>query len=337
MKKFTFIIIAVVFGFSFNAYAQHLDYNLSKVAGTYGKFYLRPLADAFGADINSGLFHNASSQTKKFLGLNVYVGVKVFGAFIPNSAKTFSTVYNDKVYYEYGGLRYPVNGRVTVNNAPTIFGSETPGTAIIEIRDTIQAGGISYPVTDKRTEQTIGGIVNTNIAPLFIPQINVGSIYGTDLMIRWLPPIKIGDYGSVGFWGLGVRHNISQYFKLLPIDLSAQIALQNLSVKDSSNNEFISSNSFALNIEAGKSFSLFYIYGGLQYESASLDVNYLYNPPPNSNDPNPQPVKIKFSLDSKNTVRVLAGGALILGPLVLNLDYSVSTYNVLSAGLGFHF
>ena len=86
----------------------------------------------------------------------------------------------------------------------------------------------------------------------------------------------------------------------------------------------------AYGAHVSKSFSLLTLYGGLQYETASMDVNYAYTGP--GSTPN---TKISLQLDSENTFRVTAGLNLNLGVLHLNGDINVGKVTALSAGLGF--
>lgn len=86
MRKLVLMMVSLFFFVDF-ASAQNLDSKLGTVGSIYAKSYLAPAADAFGADLNSGLFHTASVGGVLPFGLNLYIGVKVGAAIIPSSKK----------------------------------------------------------------------------------------------------------------------------------------------------------------------------------------------------------------------------------------------------------
>ena len=297
--------------------AQGLGGSLGQVGSQYGQAYVAPLVNAFGVDMNSGLFHSAGMTGILPFGLHLYVGVQVGGALLGSSDKSFSMTYQDTLYSPLFG-KQPAT--YTVTNAPTVFGSKEPGKVVITPED---------PLVPVDSMNTIGGLINTSIAPLPIPQIGIGSIFGTDVLVRFLPKISLSDYGSVQLFGIAVRHSISQYIPLVPVDIAVQIGFQNFTIKDSSGGNLLKASTFAANVEVSKTFAILTLYGGLQMESSSVDVSYTYNPGQGL-----QPVPVSFSLSGKNKFRALVGLNLGLGPLTINGDYSVGAMNAVTLGVG---
>lgn len=324
------------------ANAQDLSSTLSKVGNQYAEAYVAPAVNAFGADINSGLFNTAKVGGILPFGLNLYVGVKAAASFIPKSDQSFGLSYQDTVAFNesYNGQAYTIKvpTTFTVQNAPTIFGKKTDGQATFNVQKdtTITQNGFShtFSLDSSATISTIPGLLKTTIAPIPIPQIGIGSIFGTDIFVRYLPKIKIGNYGSFQLLGYGIRHSISQYIPLIPVDIAVQLGWQNLSIQDSTGNKVLKASAFAANLEVSKTFAILTIYGGLQTESSSVDINYNYLPTATLIDPNPKPIPISFSLKGKNTFRELIGFNLGLGVLSINADYSFGAINVASAGIG---
>lgn len=329
------ILSALILLASTLSLAQSLSYNLSRVAAGYTKEYVQPLTNAIGANINSG-FYQAFKVNGGTLGsFNFYLGAKAFASFIPNNDKKFSSKYMEKVSYIYNGLEYEVDAIVTVNNAPTIFGESEPATALVQIRDTIRVGILTYPVSEDREYETIGGMLTADVSPLFVPQLGIGTFLGTDLVFRWLPPIQIKKYGKLNFWGIGVRHSLTQYLNNFPFDISLQGAIQSFGLTDSTNRKFMEANAAVLNLTASKQIGILTLYSGFQIESLDINVDYIYYPPPSSNNPNPDPIKIIFDMSGTNKKRFFLGSAVKFGFITLNLDYSFAEYSVLAAGLGF--
>ncbi|MCL4509496.1 MAG: hypothetical protein M1470_00255 [Bacteroidetes bacterium] len=329
------IIFFLVAGF---ASAQDLSSTIGKVGSKYAQAYVTPAANAFGVDLNSGLFHTAKVGGMLPFGLNLYVGVQVGAALITSPDQSFNLSYQDTMYFsqKIGSQIYRIGVPATFNttNAPTIFGSTQKGMAIgTASKDTIIAG---QPFHFSRTDtiNTIGGLLNTSIAPIPIPQVGVGSLFGTDIFVRYLPKIKLSSYGSVSLFGYGIRHSISQYIPLIPIDIAVQLGWQNFSLEDSTGSKVLNASTFAANLEVSKTFAIITLYGGLQTESSTVDVNYSYTPPVTQFNPNPQAIPISFSVKGKNTFRALVGFNLGLGPLVINADYSIGAINAVTAGIG---
>ena len=333
---------AIVFMIYGLANAQDLSSTLSKVGNQYAEAYVAPAVNAFGADINSGLFNTAKVGGILPFGLNLYVGVKAAASFIPSSDQTFGLSYQDTVAFNenYNGQAYTIKvpTTFTVQNAPTIFGGKTDGQATFNVQKdtTITQNGFShtFSLDSSATISTIPGLLKTTIAPIPIPQIGIGSIFGTDIFVRYLPKIKLGNYGSFQLLGYGIRHSVSQYIPLCPVDIAVQLGWQNLSIQDSTGSKVLKASAFAANLEVSKTFAILTVYAGLQTESSSVDINYNYLPAASPLDPNPKPIPISFSLKGKNTFRELIGLNLGLGVLSINADYSLGAINVASAGIG---
>lgn len=319
MRKLILSMLAVLAAASLSN-AQDLGGTLGKVAQPYGEAYVAPAVNAFGMDLNSGLFHTAHVGGMLPFGLNLYVGVQVGNTLISSSDKTFDLTYRGQTKYtDPFGVTHTDSATFSVTGAPTIFGSKQAGTLKVTPDN---------PLYPQDSMSTIGGLVNTSIAPLPIPQLGLGSLFGTDVMVRWLPSIKISNYGKLQLFGWGLRHSVSQYIPLIPIDIAVQLGFQNFSIKDTAGNNVFKASTFAANLEVSKTFAIITLYGGLQLESSKVDINYTFTPSGQS------PQSISFSLNGKNKFRALIGLNLGLGPLTINADYNLGSVNALNAGLG---
>lgn len=319
--KIPIMIVATSMFCATTMFAQENDdlaKTLGKVSSEYARGYSQPLANAFGADINSGLFHSAKLNTKKPFGFHIYVGIKAFAAMVPDEEKSFSLAYRDTIYYN----GTPQGATFYADDVPTIFGEEAPGSVTIDPDN---------PLIPSYRRQTIGSLINTSIAPLAMLHLELGTLYGTEVMLRILPNVEVAEYGSIGFFGFGVRHSLSQYVQDFPVDVSVMVASQKLSVKDTSDAEVVRAKSLAFNAQVSKSFSILTLYTGLQNESSNMDINYTYMPEGGS------PVPIAYEMDGENSFRFLVGLKLGLGPLQLNADYSLGAVTVASGGVGLAF
>lgn len=319
MKK---IITAFSF-FSFllnNCYPQSTDIKLSKVGESYAQPYIKPGMDAIGSNINSGFFNTAVVPYNKLkpISFNFNFSLRFFGSFFPQSSRSFNLSYIDSVDVN-GTLRQV---QYSVTNAPTIIGSTTEAVATGYFTD----NGDPAP-----SQTLIGGVVNTGVVPLFFPQFQFGNFYGTDAVIRFLPKINVGDFGSFDFFGFAIRHNLDHYFPKSPFNFAIQAGYQINHIDDNTEFRILDAKDFFVNLQASKSFSsLFTLYGGLQLEKYKGDINYDY-----VQDTTEVPVSFSQTADDK--FRVILGGNLNVGYFNFNLDANISNRFSLALGIGVGF
>jgi hypothetical protein len=170
--------------------------------------------------------------------------------------------------------------------------------------------------------------VNQSSVPMVMPQIAVSTL-GTELMLRYIPTLDIEDV-SFDLLGIGVKHSISQYIPLVPVDIAVQIMYNKFSLEGPE--LLISTSNLAFNAHASRSFGLVTLYGGLQYESTTLDLEYTFK------DANTGlSDEVKASIDGENGVRLTLGAALRLAVFVLNADINIGSQTAVIAGLNFEF
>ncbi len=298
---------------------------LSRIGQQYATNYTRPVTDALGADMNAGLFRTAEfSDTGLLPGIDVYVGASVMGALTAGSPKSFQMA-NDEVEINTGGSVRTLRIEYPNTDLPTAFSeNESPGTAdIIDQETETKVGEVTLP----------GSLINTPIAPLVVPQVGVGTVLGTDAQLRYLPETSFNDYGTVALIGVSVRHSLSQYIPLSPINVAVQGSWQRLSLsgREGSRNpgKIVDASGWALNAQASKDVPVLPLtfYGGVQYEKFGVDVNYTFSA-------NGQTATFTYEQDAANNVRALAGVSFSLAILKFNVDYALSSNNTVSAGVG---
>lgn len=287
--KRTFQVFLIVFFISIPAIPQKLDDFITKYNETNGKGYIQPIADVFGASFNSGLFHSA--RLKK-LGFQGYLGVVTTAAFIPDKRKTFTATTE--------GDFTPVQSA----KVATILGSTDP----------VKVNG------DGGTTYVFPGGLNASLLPFALPQLSLGSVYGTDMTIRFYTYSVNKDVGRVNLFSWGLRHSISQYIPKLPLDLAVGFYSQQFKVGD-----YFKAKAWIANVQAGKRILIFTFYGGIGYENSKTKIHYTNN----DND-----TEITYDLTGANNIRFTAGVTFNLGPVKLNVDYNLASQSVLGVGLG---
>ena len=149
------LVISLMTLFSLSTISQDIDSYISKYTRENGMGYLQPLADASGADFNSGLFHGAGIRK---MGFQFYIGLVAPVALIPEKRKTFTAL--PEGFFE---PKNPVD-------APTVFGAS----------ENLVVNG------EGGTQYLFPGGLNMKIFPLAMPQLTIGSIYGTDLTVYYI-------------------------------------------------------------------------------------------------------------------------------------------------------
>ena len=257
--------------------------------------YLQPFVNAMGANLNSGLYRSASISEG---GVSVKLDFVGMGTFIGDNEKGYSGVP-------------PQPFSQTPVTTATVYGDK--GTIVTD------PSGISY--------QFQNGQVKTSFVPFAAPQLTVGNLFGSQAIVRYVPIPEVGDFPKVTLFGIGGRHSISRYLPDLPVDLAAGLFYQSFDVGD-----IISAKTFNIGAQASKSFSVLTLYGGLQWETSSMDLSYAYTGPGSTPS-----TKVTLSMDGENNIRAMAGLGLSLAILNINADINVGKVVVASGGIGFGF
>jgi hypothetical protein len=73
---------------------------------------------------------------------------------------------------------------------------------------------------DAGTVYVFPGGLNVSMLPFAVPQLTVGSVFGTDLTVRYFAYSTNEDIGKLNLFSWRLRHSISQYVPVLPLDLA---------------------------------------------------------------------------------------------------------------------
>jgi hypothetical protein len=292
---------------------------LSKVQGPYASEYMQSFTDAFGANFNTGFNSNFGKTVLKLpFDINVKLGVVSSAVLLNESDKSFNLNYQAPV--TVNGKEYQAN--YFAIGAPTVFG----------YKDNVLIKGYYY---DENNEYhtapdvtAISSLWDTKIVPFAMPQISIGTIYGTDLTVRYLPPIKIGDIGKFNLWGVTARHLVSRYFPEAKFDLYLSAGYQRLLFRDINDVDLIKGNGYMLNLQLMKNYSIASFYMAVQYELYGMSLDYTYNGDGGN-------VPIHTELHSRNYLKETIGAILNLKYFTLNAEVGIARRLMFSAGVGF--
>jgi hypothetical protein len=284
-------------------HSQSIQERLRTFSTTFAQGYMGPFADAFGASLNSGWYSNADAST----GLDLYLGVKIMGMPVPDGSKNFSIA---SIY----------NGTIT-DAPPTVFGDKDTD---VPIGGLPPASGPDWP---KNYPRGLG----LSLVPMAVPQAQIGNIFGTRLVIRYLPTMSLGDYGDFSFFGVGIQHSISQYIPLVPVDLSVLGAYTSLTV-----GSLVTTKALTFGAQVSKSLPVVTLYGGLAWEKSTMTLSYdaVLPDPTDAAHTRTLIVPVGFDMDGKNNFRATVGVSFSLLIIKINADYSFASQPVAVIGIG---
>ena len=274
---------------------------ISVYSGPNAVGYLQPLTNAFGAALNSAFGYSAYIPTSSF---HLSIEAPVMGVYFEDTDRTF------RAATEAG---FQPSQHVT---APTVAGS---GHAVT----VTGAGGVSY---------SFPGGLDLNSFALVVPQLRMGSVAGTEALVRWIAFDRgDSDIGTISLFGIGGRHSISQFMGPRPlVDIAVGALWQQFKVgKNFTGDDFCTSDALLLQLQVGKRAPvgtvIFEPYASVQWEKLDADITY--------DDPDGDVVRV--STEAQNRWRFTLGTALDFAVGHLFFDYSFAHTDNFSLGLAF--
>ncbi len=312
--------------------------------------FFQPLVDAFGANLNTG-WVNLSPEAM-FLGLKLKVGIVGMGAFVDPDEEVFQLL--DVIFpFQEGEARAiansipglsPTEREAVVQSlldpnspnqlmadvtGPNFFGPEDQAMVVTVKQQTITVNNQTYVVPQQQLvfNDVRGIIQDPGIFPTVAPQLSIGTVYGTQATLRWLPNITLNDeVGELGYFGFGIQHNPAVWFEdPLPVDIGLSFFTQKLNI---GGGDVLDVTTTAFGFQLSKTFGGFVAsltpYGGFLLEKSEMKANYDYEIAPGIVIP------IEFELEGANKNRVILGvGASIVG-LNAFLDFNISEVNTVN-------
>lgn len=166
-------------------------------ANTLAKAYMLPYGEGFALGLANGWYNTAKPHKIFGFDLTLTAGI----ASIPSDKLTFDASKLDLKTLQVGAKKV----------GPTIAGEKIDGADLI-LRQTTTVNGTATTV---ETSFKMPQGVDFAYTPSMAIQAGIGLPMGSELMFRLVPGIKIGDYGKLGMWGLGVKHDIKQWIPVV--------------------------------------------------------------------------------------------------------------------------
>jgi len=363
-KFFRWIFTAAfVFLLIFSAQAQDnsrsLEETLQMLSQDAAASYLNPISSAFGAYLNAGWFHRAPKAKK--LGFDLEFGLIAMGAYFDDASKHFSTsgrfrFRQDEAAALTDNMELPsdvqqalINEIISHDYTVGISGATIVGNSDDSLHIAFQGQSVTFtsPTTGQDTMVTVGAqniilpiagfgdLANVKMLPLLAPQLSIGTIFGTQATLRYLPSTQLSaDLGALDFFGFGFQHNPAIWLPFpVPVDIAASFYTQKLTVGD-----LFETTATAFGINVSKEIGAVGLnitpYAGFMMENSSMRVryNYLVDTPLG-----PSSQSVDFKIEGENKTRTTLGLSIRFLLINLNADYNIGKYNSASAGLTLRF
>ncbi len=293
-KKSLFLLtILLCMIFTGSLFSIVIEDNLKAYTEENAAGYIKPLIDGFGVNMNRGWYHSAKIPKN---GIRLRFGLAAMVAPMADKDKTFEAESQGDVTPPW-----------TIE-APTAVGSE----------DNILAPG--------NEEEKLPGGLDMSMIPFAAPQLTIGAIMGTEATLRlynssWLNIPDESKIGETALFGIGVRHSISQYIPLCPIDIAAGFFYQSIDVGDG----LIKFTTSHIGVQVSRGLGPVLLYGGIGLDNSNAKVEYEYNDDSDH-------YAISLDIDGDNGVQMTAGLGFNLLILHLNIDATFGVRTAYSAG-----
>lgn len=367
MKKTLLVFFCALMMLS-SVRAQDLQGTLNSLAGDAALGYIDPITQGFLNNLNGGLFHKAPQA--KLFGFDLELGLAVMATPLSTLDKEFSatgtfrfnksqaddiaanTISNTELYYaqKRDALSTAIQGSsFTIGiSGPTVVGKKyDPADPTSEVLVSVDGNAsITYndPLGNPHTESRnfnqivrtglggVGDLGNLAYMPFMAPQVSLGTLFGTQLTVRYMPKLNIPDVGDLSWTGFGIQHNLGYWLPIPFVDVAASFYTQTIKIDPIFE---MSGTAFGVNASKQLGFAFLNItpYAGFMFESAKMKVHY--TPPAADYGPGVTPPDIAFEIEGKNSTRLTLGLSLRLLIFNINADYNIGKYNSLTAGIFF--
>jgi hypothetical protein len=249
--------------------------------------------------LNSGLFHTARIESNGF-----HVSLEFTGMMtnFDEQSRSFMAVtepgFDPKQYVEAPTVIGDPNAVFVTGNASTVYAF--PG---------------GFDVSDWY---------------LSAPQLRIGNWKGTEAVARAIFYDTGNDeIGSLGVWGAGLRHNVSQYFSgMAPIDLAVAGMWQHARLHTESGLDIVDSDLYTFALHSGVALGDLYPYMGISVDWYRFGVHYEI-------DEDIDPIDLMFKADAE--FQLTLGASYQVGFVAAFGEYNFADQNTLAAGLSVNY
>jgi hypothetical protein len=325
MKKIALVALTLFVFLSAQSLEERLAERIMRINESLLAGYTQPLINCFSTGISTGLFHSAYSHD--FLGFDLgvslmYINIPVSAKYFDGTALLCSLALDTLAYY----LEFY---EVELESLSTVFG---PGGEIV-----VPAPGnaISIPTS-------IPAGFNRSFAPLAMPQINVGLLFGAEVAVRYVPFTFQGS--RMNFLGIGFKQELNEFplFKHIPLPIAVAIgaAYQKFDLETRNRTVIANSRTWNFQVLASKRIGPLEPLVGFGIENTYANFNYVFEyeiPDTITGIPYEYLTvqqNVAVHLRNQNHHRTTVGCSLHMGFFFLHYDYNITPYSTHNVSLG---
>lgn len=365
MKK---VLLSVALALGLGVAQDELNQNLSTLGKSAVQQYIGPLATGWAAGLNSGW--NMRAPQRDSLNFQFELSAIVMRSSMENFQKTFNVESNFRLNQAQAAVLVKNSGvlesisnpqlrdsvlkaaqrqissrsqRVQISG-PTIVGDVD---STVKLRwkggriglDTTLAkiyGQDSVDLKDAEMSLGVQGYLGEIGAWVAAPQLRLGTMHGTNVVLRILPQFEVDRMGFASYYGVGVDHNFSRYFRNMPVELVLSANVQRLRL-DEYFKMFSYQGGVWLSKTWGPRWANVQPYLGLSMESSDLQIGFDVPIIDSLGNETKDKQRVNMDFDGDNLFRGTLGLSARLAVLDFNVEYALANRSVLSvqAGLAF--
>ena len=335
MKKYLFIYITlftnITFAQNFNG-IESLLLASSDDKNILFSGYLNPVINSLNHSMSGGWAQGA--KTHKKFGFDITLSASA--SFVPNEAEVFSTISFTSI-------------TATSETLPTALGGVTSESLTVSILGSGDLPDLSTsfnaPSGIKEELPFKSAVTAPNL------QLGIGLPFKTDLVFRYLPEYS-NKNTSVKLMGLGIKHDVLQYFgpiDKIPLNISVLFAKSdfkfiyniqsNSSINGSGQKASLEIKNYTAQLLASLDFKLLTLYSSVGYSRGDSNVKLLgvYNleyESTSSNQPYIIPIEDPVNLSfANNSISTTFGLSINITGVKTFVDYTLQDYKTLTAGV----
>ena len=285
--------------------------------------YVAPMGQSLTYSLNSG-WANSAKTHKKF-GFDITIGVA--SPSVSDEAKSFNinALKLDEL-------------RSDATTASTVLGADRNTTFYYELQlpdNTTVRQNVALP-------GGLGDDLVMNSLPTPYLQVGLGLLFDTDIIVRYVPKTKIKGL-EFDVLGVGVKHNLMQYFGLLdklPLNVSALASFTKLNGNYQLNNAKpdqkvdLGVDTFMVQALASLDFPIISVVGGFGYGKGDASIQLLGDYSTEYPGTSKDPLKVE---DTYTGTHAMVGVRANLLFLKIFANYTLQKFNTLNAGISFSF
>ena len=347
MRQFTLVILFLAFVQQSKSQEFETILLAAEDASLLSRNYLNPAVKGLMYSMNGSWFTTA--KTHKTFGFDLTISAN--GSFVPSKDELF-----DFIPSEYTFLTLP-NGETELHTVWSDNATET------EVDISIPNGDGTFKIANFDVPGGIADELPFNAVPAPMVQLGFGLPFKTDVKLRVVPRLNFDDTIEANLFGMGLQHDIIQYFgplEHLPLHVSLLGAFTTTKVSYAIEDDAIDDNvavtngqaefkmnTWTLQAIASLDFKVITLYGSTGYNAGTTAVKmkgdytltYAIEDANGTvigtvNETISDPIRLDFEA---NGLRATIGSRINIGFFKIFADYTFQKYNTASAGIAFSF